>query len=107
MSFVPVHVSKKVCDLLCLVQDLKANESRLRDINKVASELESEGLMTEEAPMVQAQVSSPPWVKCVSHLCVLDVNYWRSCVFHLQQQELLGVAPGKVVIISVIYIYFA
>ncbi|XP_019908837.1 spectrin alpha chain, non-erythrocytic 1 isoform X4 [Esox lucius] len=36
-------------------KDLKANESRLRDINKVASELESEGLMAEEAPMIQAQ----------------------------------------------------
>ncbi|XP_070408515.1 spectrin alpha chain, non-erythrocytic 1-like isoform X3 [Nothobranchius furzeri] len=47
-------------------KDLKANESRLRDINKVASELESEGLMAEEAPMVQAQ-----------------------------QQEHLGSAPGK------------
>uniref|UniRef100_A0A673IDX0 Spectrin alpha chain, non-erythrocytic 1 n=1 Tax=Sinocyclocheilus rhinocerous TaxID=307959 RepID=A0A673IDX0_9TELE len=34
-------------------KDLKANESRLRDINKVASELESEGLMAEEAPVVQ------------------------------------------------------
>uniref|UniRef100_A0A3P9AHM9 Spectrin alpha chain, non-erythrocytic 1 n=2 Tax=Esox lucius TaxID=8010 RepID=A0A3P9AHM9_ESOLU len=34
-------------------KDLKANESRLRDINKVASELESEGLMAEEAPMIQ------------------------------------------------------
>uniref|UniRef100_A0AAR2LQM0 Spectrin alpha chain, non-erythrocytic 1 n=1 Tax=Pygocentrus nattereri TaxID=42514 RepID=A0AAR2LQM0_PYGNA len=34
-------------------KDLKANESRLRDINKVASELESEGLMAEEAPLVQ------------------------------------------------------
>uniref|UniRef100_A0A9J7WVD3 Spectrin alpha, non-erythrocytic 1 n=1 Tax=Cyprinus carpio carpio TaxID=630221 RepID=A0A9J7WVD3_CYPCA len=33
-------------------KDLKANESRLRDINKVASELESEGLMAEEAPVV-------------------------------------------------------
>lgn len=40
-----------------LNQDLKANESRLREINKVASELESEGLMAEEVPMVQAQVS--------------------------------------------------
>nr|XP_054597279.1 spectrin alpha chain, non-erythrocytic 1-like [Nothobranchius furzeri] len=47
-------------------RDLKANESRLRDINKVASELESEGLMAEEA-MVQAQ-----------------------------QQKHLGSAPGKV-----------
>ncbi|KAL4609564.1 spectrin alpha chain, non-erythrocytic 1-like isoform X10 [Arapaima gigas] len=37
-------------------KDLKANESRLRDINTVASELDSEGLMVEEAPIVQAQV---------------------------------------------------
>lgn len=46
------------CLVFCLFdsQDLKANESRLRDINKVASELESEGLMAEEATMVQAQV---------------------------------------------------
>ena len=41
----------------CALKDLKANESRLRDINKVASELESEGLMAEEAPMVQMQVN--------------------------------------------------
>uniref|UniRef100_A0A8C9WNN3 Spectrin alpha chain, non-erythrocytic 1 n=1 Tax=Scleropages formosus TaxID=113540 RepID=A0A8C9WNN3_SCLFO len=34
-------------------KDLKANESRLREINKVASELESEGLMAEEAPALQ------------------------------------------------------
>ncbi|XP_054590646.2 spectrin alpha chain, non-erythrocytic 1-like [Nothobranchius furzeri] len=53
-------------------RDLKANESRLRDINKVASELESEGLMAEEAPMVQAQ-----------------------------QQEHLGSAPGKTVRLGV------
>ncbi|KPP71819.1 spectrin alpha chain, non-erythrocytic 1-like [Scleropages formosus] len=46
-------------------KDLKANESRLREINKVASELESEGLMAEEAPALQAQ-----------------------------HQELLGSAPG-------------
>ncbi|XP_018608375.1 spectrin alpha chain, non-erythrocytic 1-like isoform X4 [Scleropages formosus] len=36
-------------------KDLKANESRLRDINTVASELESEGLMAEEAPIVSSQ----------------------------------------------------
>ncbi|XP_070411459.1 uncharacterized protein [Nothobranchius furzeri] len=48
-------------------RDLKDKEYRLRDINKVASELESEGLIAEEAPMVQAQ-----------------------------QQEHLGSAPGKV-----------
>ncbi|MFT7796792.1 spectrin alpha chain, non-erythrocytic 1 isoform X4 [Arapaima gigas] len=36
-------------------KDLKANESRLREINKVASDLESEGLMAEEAPALQAQ----------------------------------------------------
>nr|XP_054593033.1 spectrin alpha chain, non-erythrocytic 1-like [Nothobranchius furzeri] len=53
-------------------KDLKASESRLRDINKVASELESEGLMAEEAPMVQAQ-----------------------------QQEHLGSAPGKTVRLGV------
>uniref|UniRef100_A0A671QJJ5 Spectrin alpha chain, non-erythrocytic 1-like n=1 Tax=Sinocyclocheilus anshuiensis TaxID=1608454 RepID=A0A671QJJ5_9TELE len=42
-------------------KDLKANESRLRDINKVASELESEGLMAEEAPVVQAQELNNRW----------------------------------------------
>ncbi|XP_041098647.1 spectrin alpha chain, non-erythrocytic 1 isoform X2 [Polyodon spathula] len=47
-------------------KDLKANESRLRDINKVANELESEGLMTEEAPEVAVA----------------------------QTQDLLGSAPG-------------
>ncbi|XP_014341660.1 spectrin alpha chain, non-erythrocytic 1 isoform X7 [Latimeria chalumnae] len=36
-------------------KDLKANESRLRDINKVASELESEGLMADEVPLAQHQ----------------------------------------------------
>ncbi|CAL8322047.1 unnamed protein product [Lota lota] len=42
-------------------KDLKANESRLRDINKVASELESEGLMAEEAPMMQSQELNNRW----------------------------------------------
>uniref|UniRef100_A0A668AZX3 Spectrin alpha chain, non-erythrocytic 1 n=1 Tax=Myripristis murdjan TaxID=586833 RepID=A0A668AZX3_9TELE len=56
-------------------KDLKANESRLRDINKVASELESEGLMAEEAPMVQAQdeadsKNASPWKELN--------NRWRS-----------------------------
>uniref|UniRef100_A0A6I8QYW0 Spectrin alpha chain, non-erythrocytic 1 n=1 Tax=Xenopus tropicalis TaxID=8364 RepID=A0A6I8QYW0_XENTR len=37
-------------------KDLKANESRLKDINKVADELESEGLITEEVQPVQHQV---------------------------------------------------
>ncbi|XP_070399437.1 uncharacterized protein [Nothobranchius furzeri] len=60
-------------------RDLKANESRLRDINKVASELESEGLMAEEAPMVQAQVS----VTCLQQLVPLTswfVNSARLCL---------------------------
>uniref|UniRef100_A0A8C3CYN2 Spectrin alpha chain, non-erythrocytic 1 n=1 Tax=Cairina moschata TaxID=8855 RepID=A0A8C3CYN2_CAIMO len=35
-------------------KDLKANESRLKDINKVANDLESEGLMAEE---VQAELN--------------------------------------------------
>uniref|UniRef100_A0A452V9T0 Spectrin alpha chain, non-erythrocytic 1 n=1 Tax=Ursus maritimus TaxID=29073 RepID=A0A452V9T0_URSMA len=39
-------------------KDLKANESRLKDINKVAEDLESEGLMAEEVQAVQQQVSS-------------------------------------------------
>uniref|UniRef100_A0A8C6YFU0 Spectrin alpha, non-erythrocytic 1 n=1 Tax=Naja naja TaxID=35670 RepID=A0A8C6YFU0_NAJNA len=34
-------------------KDLKANESRLKDINKVANDLESEGLMAEEVQAVQ------------------------------------------------------
>uniref|UniRef100_I3JZ90 Spectrin alpha chain, non-erythrocytic 1 n=1 Tax=Oreochromis niloticus TaxID=8128 RepID=I3JZ90_ORENI len=70
-------------------KDLKANESRLRDINKVASELESEGLMAEEAPMVQAQVgdeadskTASPWkvsllFNIVCHVQELN-NRWRS-----------------------------
>lgn len=41
----------------CALKDLKANESRLKDINKVAEALESEGLMAEEVQAVQQQVS--------------------------------------------------
>lgn len=42
---------------LCFsLKDLKANESRLKDINKVAEDLESEGLMAEEVQAVQQQV---------------------------------------------------
>uniref|UniRef100_A0A8B9T7S7 Spectrin alpha chain, non-erythrocytic 1 n=1 Tax=Anas platyrhynchos TaxID=8839 RepID=A0A8B9T7S7_ANAPL len=37
-------------------KDLKANESRLKDINKVANDLESEGLMAEEVQAVEQQV---------------------------------------------------
>lgn len=40
----------------CSAQDLKANESRLKDINKVANDLESEGLMADEVQAVQQQV---------------------------------------------------
>uniref|UniRef100_A0A3Q3QVI0 Spectrin alpha chain, non-erythrocytic 1 n=1 Tax=Monopterus albus TaxID=43700 RepID=A0A3Q3QVI0_MONAL len=83
-------------------KDLKANESRLRDINKVASELESEGLMAEEAPMVQAQdeadsKSASPWK--VSHIYNLSQkrhssiqllrelnNRWRS-LQHLAEER--------------------
>lgn len=38
------------------LKDLKANESRLKDINKVAEDLESEGLMAEEVQAAQQQV---------------------------------------------------
>uniref|UniRef100_A0A8C7J9J6 Spectrin alpha, non-erythrocytic 1 n=1 Tax=Oncorhynchus kisutch TaxID=8019 RepID=A0A8C7J9J6_ONCKI len=56
-------------------KDLKANESRLRDINKVASELESEGLMAEEANMVQAQTWSV-FTPCGANMELN--NRWRS-----------------------------
>uniref|UniRef100_A0A8C8G8C6 Spectrin alpha, non-erythrocytic 1 n=1 Tax=Oncorhynchus tshawytscha TaxID=74940 RepID=A0A8C8G8C6_ONCTS len=65
-------------------KDLKANESRLRDINKVASELESEGLMAEEANMVQAQddtdsKNASPWKVRKSWPINLELNNrWRS-----------------------------
>ncbi|KAL7978493.1 hypothetical protein Chor_004310 [Crotalus horridus] len=36
-------------------KDLKANESRLKDINRVANDLESEGLIAEEVQAVQQQ----------------------------------------------------
>uniref|UniRef100_A0A8D2Q8R0 Spectrin alpha chain, non-erythrocytic 1 n=1 Tax=Varanus komodoensis TaxID=61221 RepID=A0A8D2Q8R0_VARKO len=42
-------------------KDLKANESRLKDINKVASDLESEGLMAEEVQPVQQQELNERW----------------------------------------------
>uniref|UniRef100_A0A671QGT9 Spectrin alpha chain, non-erythrocytic 1-like n=1 Tax=Sinocyclocheilus anshuiensis TaxID=1608454 RepID=A0A671QGT9_9TELE len=58
-------------------KDLKANESRLRDINKVASELESEGLMAEEAPVVQAQ-SYFYNLKIVSNFLTELNNRWRA-----------------------------
>lgn len=78
------------------VQDLKANESRLRDINKVASELESEGLMAEEAPMVQAQVRHLHSLNNPLSFN-LELNFLHFFFpLHLQQQELLGAAPGKV-----------
>lgn len=44
------------------MQDLKANESRLKDINKVANDLESEGLMAEEVQAVQQQVCVCLWL---------------------------------------------
>ena len=88
-----------VLTFLCL-QDLKANESRLRDINKVASELESEGLMAEEAPMVQAQVSSPCLDPLHEPSSMLDLLINGDPFFSLQQQEMLGSALGKVVLLS-------
>uniref|UniRef100_A0A8C0XSS6 SH3 domain-containing protein n=1 Tax=Castor canadensis TaxID=51338 RepID=A0A8C0XSS6_CASCN len=42
-------------------KDLKANESRLKDINKVAEDLESEGLMAEEVQAVQQQELNERW----------------------------------------------
>uniref|UniRef100_A0A6Q2Z533 Spectrin alpha chain, non-erythrocytic 1 n=1 Tax=Esox lucius TaxID=8010 RepID=A0A6Q2Z533_ESOLU len=60
-------------------KDLKANESRLRDINKVASELESEGLMAEEAPMIQAQNVRLAVQTTANFNTIKDLNNrWRS-----------------------------
>uniref|UniRef100_A0A8C0VTJ9 Spectrin alpha chain, non-erythrocytic 1 n=1 Tax=Cyanistes caeruleus TaxID=156563 RepID=A0A8C0VTJ9_CYACU len=42
-------------------KDLKANESRLKDINKVAKDLESEGLMADEVQAVQQQELNERW----------------------------------------------
>uniref|UniRef100_A0A8B9GPW3 Spectrin alpha chain, non-erythrocytic 1 n=1 Tax=Amazona collaria TaxID=241587 RepID=A0A8B9GPW3_9PSIT len=42
-------------------KDLKANESRLKDINKVANDLESEGLMADEVQAVQQQELNERW----------------------------------------------
>ncbi|CAF90368.1 unnamed protein product [Tetraodon nigroviridis] len=75
-------------------KDLKANESRLRDINKVAAELESEGLMAEETPMVQAQVPGvPPGARLAFRR--QHQPHPLFFLFLQQQQELLGAAPGK------------
>uniref|UniRef100_A0A7M4FRU5 Spectrin alpha chain, non-erythrocytic 1 n=1 Tax=Crocodylus porosus TaxID=8502 RepID=A0A7M4FRU5_CROPO len=41
-------------------KDLKANESRLKDINKVANDLESEGLIAEEVQHELHSTFSPP-----------------------------------------------
>uniref|UniRef100_A0AAY4DGW8 Spectrin alpha chain, non-erythrocytic 1 n=1 Tax=Denticeps clupeoides TaxID=299321 RepID=A0AAY4DGW8_9TELE len=76
-------------------KDLKANESRLRDINKVASELESEGLMAEEAPVVQAQVctaerliqSHPEAVDDIQEKCTELNTAWSSLVGRADQRK--------------------
>uniref|UniRef100_A0A673ARB3 Spectrin alpha chain, non-erythrocytic 1 n=1 Tax=Sphaeramia orbicularis TaxID=375764 RepID=A0A673ARB3_9TELE len=77
-------------------KDLKANESRLRDINKVASELESEGLMAEEAPMVQAQEvymqrrliqSHPEAVDDIQEKCTELNTAWSSLVGRADQRK--------------------
>uniref|UniRef100_A0A8B9RIU3 Spectrin alpha chain, non-erythrocytic 1 n=1 Tax=Astyanax mexicanus TaxID=7994 RepID=A0A8B9RIU3_ASTMX len=74
-------------------KDLKANESRLRDINKVASELESEGLMAEEAPLVQAQVrkrliqSHPEAVDDIQEKCTELNTAWSSLVGRADQRK--------------------
>lgn len=50
-----------------VLKDLKANESRLKDINKVAEDLESEGLMAEEVQAVQQQVGIWVLVELCGH----------------------------------------
>lgn len=53
------------CECNCSLQDLKANESRLKDINKVANDLESEGLMAEEVQAVEHQVCLFSWLSLI------------------------------------------
>uniref|UniRef100_A0A8C1PPQ0 Spectrin alpha, non-erythrocytic 1 n=1 Tax=Cyprinus carpio TaxID=7962 RepID=A0A8C1PPQ0_CYPCA len=69
-------------------KDLKANESRLRDINKVASELESEGLMAEEAPVVQAQVVL---MRCRgstgTHMPLINLKIISQCMIYRDADE--------------------
>uniref|UniRef100_A0A674EFG3 Spectrin alpha, non-erythrocytic 1 n=1 Tax=Salmo trutta TaxID=8032 RepID=A0A674EFG3_SALTR len=67
-------------------KDLKANESRLRDINKVASELESEGLMAEEAHMVQiCHISFA--VDDIQEKCTELNTAWSSLVARADQRK--------------------
>ncbi|KAM8933888.1 spectrin alpha chain, non-erythrocytic 1 isoform 3-T3 [Pelodytes ibericus] len=93
-------------------KDLKANESRLKDINKVADDLESEGLITEEVQAVQAvqqQVlsdegdskSASPWksIRTAVHTVatfnsIKDLNErWRSLQQLAEERsQLLGSA---------------
>uniref|UniRef100_A0A670YZN1 Spectrin alpha chain, non-erythrocytic 1 n=1 Tax=Pseudonaja textilis TaxID=8673 RepID=A0A670YZN1_PSETE len=53
-------------------KDLKANESRLKDINKVAKDLESEGLMADEVQAVQQQVPFVPLKDIAACLALID-----------------------------------
>lgn len=61
------------------LKDLKANESRLKDINKVAEDLESEGLMAEEVQAVQQQVG----IRIL--LCCHEEAAWFLPVFFIAQ----------------------
>lgn len=54
-------LSRVLVIMAFVLKDLKANESRLKDINKVAEDLESEGLMAEEVQAVQQQVGVRIW----------------------------------------------
>lgn len=72
------------------LKDLKANESRLKDINKVAEDLESEGLMAEEVQAVQQQVSIfilEPGVVAIRELCPSVPQKWY---FRVQNGGLNG-----------------
>uniref|UniRef100_A0A2K6GT26 Spectrin alpha chain, non-erythrocytic 1 n=1 Tax=Propithecus coquereli TaxID=379532 RepID=A0A2K6GT26_PROCO len=84
-------------------KDLKANESRLKDINKVAEDLESEGLMAEEVQAVQQQVSdetdsktASPWKvrKLMLRVLLQELNErWRSLQQLAEERsQLLGSA---------------
>uniref|UniRef100_A0A8C2UCI7 Spectrin alpha chain, non-erythrocytic 1 n=1 Tax=Coturnix japonica TaxID=93934 RepID=A0A8C2UCI7_COTJA len=73
-------------------KDLKANESRLKDINKVANDLESEGLMADEVQAVEHQVLK--YFLPFFSLSCLELNErWRSLQQLAEERsQLLGSA---------------
>uniref|UniRef100_A0A8V1AL24 Spectrin alpha, non-erythrocytic 1 n=1 Tax=Gallus gallus TaxID=9031 RepID=A0A8V1AL24_CHICK len=75
-------------------KDLKANESRLKDINKVANDLESEGLMAEEVQAVEHQSARMMVHTVATFNSIKELNErWRSLQQLAEERsQLLGSA---------------